>query len=279
MLSELEQRALQYCISGVGSIRDHPCRIDPSGTETKVVLKVSGLYQVKYLADDIVVGSVAVTVIQPPAPKALFSQTFQDSLALNTEVRIKYQVSNCGSLSSVILPGTPQRADPKTEKIVFSVNDSLLKTGSTMPVGKWQQTILLICTGIDETKADTARISFMLKVPKIEADSLSPRTAVVGIWGTHCFYSKNRTFVSNNGVISKERFLVAVVMEFQRWMSLQNLAISFSREVLPWIPAWFGRETVEYIAQGAERRPYPVASVSQQTAIVYDRHQGQVSIF
>ncbi|MEK7075993.1 MAG: hypothetical protein AAB948_04345, partial [Patescibacteria group bacterium] len=174
--------------------------IDPSGTETKVVLKVSGLYQVKYLADDIVVGSVAVTVIQPPAPKALFSQTFQDSLALNTEVRIKYQVSNCGSLSSVILPGTPQRADPKTEKIVFSVNDSLLKTGSTMPVGKWQQTILLICTGIDETKADTARISFMLKVPKIEADSLSPRTAVVGIWGTHCFYSKNRTFVSNNGV-------------------------------------------------------------------------------
>ena len=97
-----------------------------------------------------------------------------------------------------------------------------------MPVGKWQQTILLICTGIDETKADTARISFMLKVPKIEADSLSPRTAVVGIWGTHCFYSKNRTFVSNNGVDFKERFLVAVVMEFQRWMSsLQILAISF----------------------------------------------------
>ena len=93
--------------------------IDPSGTETKVVLKVSGLYQVKYLADDIVVGSVAVTVIQPPAPKALFSQTFQDSLALNTEVRIKYQVSNCGSLSSVILPGTPQRADPKPKRLFF----------------------------------------------------------------------------------------------------------------------------------------------------------------
>lgn len=239
--------------------------IGPSGSETVVVLKVSGSYQVKYLADNTVVGSVVVTVVPPPAPRVLFDQTFVDSLMLNTEVRIKYQANNCGSLSSVILPGTPLTADPKTEKIIFSVQDSLLKTGSTMPVGKWQQTLFLICIGLDGARADTAKLSFLLKVPKMDVDSLSPRTAIVGVWGTHCFFSKIRAFVSNNGVDFK-----GTVSGGSRYgiPSMENMITNVGSFQSPekfchgYFPGWNG-EIVHYVANRERSEgPYPDAGIS-----------------
>lgn len=247
--------------------------IGPSGSETVVALKVSGSYQVKYLADNTVVGSVVVTVIPPPAPRVLFDQTFVDSLMLNTEVRIKYQANNCGGLSSMILPGTPLTADPKTEKIVFSVQDSLLKTGSTMPVGKWQQTLLLVCVGLDGLRADTARVSFMLKVPRIDADSLSPRTGTVGIWGTYCFYSKNRTFVSNNGVDFKGTVSGGSSYGIPPMTSLiTNPGYFFSSEKFCHGLLVFGgaEQTVEYIANRERSEgPYPDASVSTEKRLLF----------
>ncbi|MHB8871360.1 MAG: hypothetical protein ACYC5G_02795 [Candidatus Doudnabacteria bacterium] len=246
--------------------------IGPSGSEVVATMKVSGTYKVKYLADNTIVGSVVVTVIPPPAPKVLFSQAFGDSLMLNTEVRIKYEASNCGSLSSVILPGTPQSADSKTEKIVFLAHDSILKTGSTMPVGKWQQTLLLICAGIDGEKSDTARISFMLKVPRIDADSVFPRTATVGVWGTHCFYSKNRTFVSSNGVDFKGTVSGGSrngVPDMENMISGPGSFFSPEKFCYGYFPGWNG-ESVEYIANKERSEgPYPDASVAKEKFLLF----------
>ncbi len=241
--------------------------IGPSGAETAVVVKISGTYQVKYLADNSIVGSVVITVLPPPEPKVNFSQSFTDSLLLNTEVRISYKISNCSSISSLLVPGTPQSADPKTEKIVFSVSDSILKTGSTMPVGKWQQNLLLVCTGLDGLKADTAKLSFFLRVPKMDVDSLSPRVAFVGIWGTHCFYSKSRAFVSNNGVDFK-----GTVSGGSRYgiPTMDNMITNVGYFQSPekfchgYFPGWNG-ETVEYVANRERSEgPYPDAEISPE---------------
>lgn len=247
--------------------------IGPSGAETSVALKVSGSYQVKYLANNAVVGFVVVTVTPPPVPKVLFDQTFADSLMLNTEVRVKYQANNCSGLSSVILPGTPLTADLKTEKIIFSVQDSLLKTGSTMPVGKWQQTLLLICVGLDGLKADTAKTSFMLKIPRIDADSLSPRTGTVGIWGTYCFYSKKRTFVSNNGVDFKGTVSGGSNYGIPPMTSLITNPGYFqsSEKFCHGLLILGGAEqTVEYVANWERSEgPYPDASVSAEKRLLF----------
>ena len=134
-----------------------------------------------------------------------------------------------------------------------------------MPVGKWQQTLLLICTGFDGARADTAKLSFLLKVPKMDVDSLSPRTAIVGVWGTHCFYSKSRTFVSNNGVDFK-----GTVSGGSRYgiPSTENMITnvgyfqSSGKFCHGYLPGWNG-EIVHYIANRERREgPYPDAEIS-----------------